>query len=167
MLPIKKILCPTDFSEPSLAALKTAYELAKHFNANLQVLHVIPFITPLPGDMLMAPTLYYPSDKERLEEAQHQVTKLVADHISADVHAVPTVKIGHAAHEIVCAADKDNTDVIVIGTQGLTGWRHFAFGSVAEEVVRKAHRPVLTVHSGPVPPREESIPAAESATANV
>ncbi len=39
MLPLKKILCPTDFSKPSLAALKTANELAEHFSSELIVLH--------------------------------------------------------------------------------------------------------------------------------
>ncbi len=46
MLPFKKILCPTDFSEPAFVALKRAEELARHFEAELIVAHVIP---PLPG----------------------------------------------------------------------------------------------------------------------
>ena len=46
MLPFKKILCPTDFSEPAFVALKRAEELARHFAAELIVAHVIP---PLPG----------------------------------------------------------------------------------------------------------------------
>ena len=46
MLPFKKILCPTDFSEPAFVALKRAEELARHFDGELIVAHVIP---PLPG----------------------------------------------------------------------------------------------------------------------
>ena len=46
MLPFKRILCPTDFSEPAFTALKHAEELARHFAAELIVAHVIP---PLPG----------------------------------------------------------------------------------------------------------------------
>lgn len=165
MLPVEKILCPTDFSEPALAALKTACELAMHFDAGLRVLHVIPVISPLPSDMLMAPTVYYPPDQERLEQAQRQVEKLIAHRLPPGVRAVAAVRMGQAAHEIVCDANEENIDVIVIGTQGLTGWRHFAFGSVAEEVVRKAHRPVLTVHGGPVPQRELSAQAVQSESA--
>ena len=48
MLPFKRILCPTDFSEPALAALKRADELARHFSAELLVAHAIPEI-PGPG----------------------------------------------------------------------------------------------------------------------
>jgi len=42
MLPFKRILCPTDFSEPAFTALKHAEELARHFAAELIVAHVIP-----------------------------------------------------------------------------------------------------------------------------
>lgn len=157
MLPVKKILCPTDFSEPSLAALDTACELAKHFDAELRVLHVISFTPPFPSDMVVvAAPNSYPSDKERIEEAHRQVSNLIVHRVLVEVHAIPEVKMGHAAHEIACAADDDGADVIVIGTHGATGWRHLAFGSVAEKVVRMAHRPVLTVHSGPLPQREEA-----------
>jgi nucleotide-binding universal stress UspA family protein len=46
MLPFKRILCPTDFSQPAAAALKRAEEIARHFGAELLVAHVIP---PVPG----------------------------------------------------------------------------------------------------------------------
>ena len=154
MLPITKILCPTDFSEPSLAALETACELAKHFDAELRVLHVLPFNPPFPSDMVV--TSYYPSDSERIQEAHRQVANLIEHRIPAGVRVLPEVKMGHTANEIVCAADNEDVNVIVIGTHGETGWRHLAFGSVAEKVVRMAHRPVLTVHGGPISQREES-----------
>ena len=166
MLPVKKILCPTDFSEPSLAALDTACELAKHFDAELRVLHVIPYMTPFPSDMVVvAAPSYYPTDSERVEEAQRQVANLIEHRVQDGLRVLPEVKMGHAAHEIACAADEDDADMIVIGTHGATGWRHLAFGSVAEKVVRMAHRPVLTVHGGPVPHREESLETAQSTPA--
>jgi nucleotide-binding universal stress UspA family protein len=166
MLPIKKVLCPTDFSEPSLAALETACELAKHFNAELRVLHVIPFNPPFPTDMVVvAAPAYYPSDHERIQEAQRQVANLIEHRVAEGVRVLPEVKMGHAANEIVCAAEDEGADVIVIGTHGATGWRHLAFGSVAEKVVRMAHRPVLTVHNNPLPQREESVEARQSTPA--
>jgi nucleotide-binding universal stress UspA family protein len=166
MLPLKKILCPTDFSEPSLAALATACELAKHFNAELHILHVLPFTPPFPSDMVVvAASSYYPSDSERTQEAHRQLADLIAQRVPDGVNALPVVKMGQAAHEIICAADDDNVDVIVIGTHGATGWRHLAFGSVAEKVVRMAHRPVLTVHGAPIPQREGTTPVEESTPA--
>jgi nucleotide-binding universal stress UspA family protein len=52
MLPLKKILWPTDFSDPSLEALKSAQELALHFSAELYAVHVIapiPVVAIPPG----------------------------------------------------------------------------------------------------------------------
>ena len=44
MLPIKNIVCPTDFSEPSFEALKVAEELAAHFKATLHIVNVVPLV---------------------------------------------------------------------------------------------------------------------------
>ena len=117
MLPITAVLCPTDFSEPSLAALETACELAKHFNAELRVLHVVPFTPAFPNDMVvMAAPSYYLTDDERMEEAQRQVANLIKHRMPEEIRAMPQMKMGHAAHEIVCAANDDNAQVI--GTHG-------------------------------------------------
>lgn len=48
MLPIRKLLCPTDFSEPSYEAIKIAGELAFHFDAELCLLHVVSSLPSLP-----------------------------------------------------------------------------------------------------------------------
>jgi len=45
MLPLKKILCPTDFSDPSFEALNVAIELAVHFSSELILIHVV---APIP-----------------------------------------------------------------------------------------------------------------------
>lgn len=152
MLPLKKIICPTDFSEPSLAALETACEFAKHFDAELRVLHIVALSPPFPSDMVVvAAPNYYPSDAERIEEAQRQIANLILRRVPVGVRAVPEVKMGYAANEIACVADEEGADLIVIGTHGLSGWRHLLIGSVMEKVVRLARCPVLTVHSQPLP----------------
>lgn len=48
MLPCKKILCPTDFSEPSYEAIKTAGELTFHFGSELCLLHVVSSVPVVP-----------------------------------------------------------------------------------------------------------------------
>ena len=50
MLPFKKILYPTDFSDPSYEALKAANELALHFSAELCVVHVVSPVAQAPAD---------------------------------------------------------------------------------------------------------------------
>lgn len=151
MLPIQTILYPTDFSVPSLAALKAACEFAEHFAADLHMLHVIPFSEPFPTDLVViaAPNLV-PSDAERTATARKQLEGLIETWVPQGILTHLEVRMGSVPHEITCAAEDVGADVIVMGTHGETGLRHLAFGSVTEKVVRLAHRPVLTVHSGPL-----------------
>ena len=151
MLPLKKILAPTDFSEPSYAALDHAIELAAHFDAELCLLHVVPFSSGSPADFtgMSAVMMSGPSDAERRDEATRRLHEVVAARVPSGVRARCEVKMGYADKEIACAAAEENCDLLVIATHGLSGWRHMVFGSVAEAIVRQTHCPVLTVHAAP------------------
>ncbi len=149
MLPFRKILCPTDFSEPSYEALKAANELALHFSAALILIHVVPLVTDIPTSA----DFYIPSDILTAEaDAKKALQEVVEKRVSDKVRIRTKVVIGHPADEIVSTAADENAHIIVIATHGLTGWRRFIFGSVAEKVVRLAPCPVLTIQS---PPKEE------------
>ena len=149
MLPYKKILCPTDFSEPALAALERAEDLARHFSAELIVAHVIP---PLPGPHLFpdpqAPLNFDVSlyQQELAIKAEHMLKELVSYH---KVETRNLVTTGEAAPEILRIAHQEHADLIVIASHGLTGWRRLVHGSVAEKVVRQATCPVLTIIAPP------------------
>ncbi len=149
MLP-RKILCPTDFSEPSYAALDGAITLAQHFGAELCLLHVVPF-WPLPStDPILIVDI--PLDSERLNSALTQLCALAASRVPADVKAHCEVKLGYADKEIACAIEDGGFDWLIIATHGLSGWRHMVFGSVAESIVRSVKCPVLTIHAPPEAP---------------
>ena len=149
MLPFKKILCPTDFSEPAFAALKRAEELARHFGAELIVAHVIP---PLPGPHLFPdPQASFNFDlplyqQELAIKAEQMLKDLVSHH---KVETRNLVTTGEAAPEILRIAHQEHADLIVIASHGLRGWRRLVFGSVAEKVVRQAACPVLTIVAPP------------------
>ena len=144
MFPVKKILCSTDFSEPSLEGVKAAAEFAAEYSAETIVLHVIP-----PVHTLTPPTI--PSGKvlEYYEEltrfAQKSLDELIDEKFSKDLSATARVVQGNPSDEIVRTASEEKADIIVIATHGATGWRRFMFGSVAEKVVRTAGCPVLTI----------------------
>jgi len=146
MLPIKKILWPTDFSEPSYVALNTAQELAKHFSAELTIVNVI---TPIPvvsspnGPAGFDVSLYQDQIKETSNESLQDI---IQKKISKEIKTEGKIVMGNAPDEIVKTAEEENVDLIVIATHGETGWRHLVFGSVAEKVVRFATCPVLTIH---------------------
>lgn len=146
MLPIKTIICPTDFSEPSFDALKTACDLASHFGAELCLVHVVPSVPPLPADPNYAFFGVEQYEQALQADAEQKLVDIIEQRIPKSVKARSLFRRGDAANEIVAAAKDEGAQLIVISTHGRTGWRHLVFGSVAERVVRMAECPVLTVH---------------------
>jgi nucleotide-binding universal stress UspA family protein len=147
MLPLKRIICPIDYSEPSYEALHRASELAQFFGAELGVLHVMPTIA-----QEVAARVYDTPEHNhvRTDSARKKLCGIIAERIPGDVRAHPVIRIGDAADEIERAAGEEHADLIVIATHGLTGWRHLVFGSVTEKVLRLSHCPLLVIH----PPRQ-------------
>jgi nucleotide-binding universal stress UspA family protein len=148
MVPFKKILSPTDFSDLSYEAMKAANELALHFSAELYVVHVVP---PIPTANVPAPKtpsrLHVPSYRQELEESSKKsLDEIVKQQISKEVRAHPIVVEGDASYQIVRIAEEENVDLIVMATHGETGWRRLVIGSVAEKVGRLARCAVLTIH---------------------
>ena len=136
MLPIKKIVCPTDFSDPAHEGLKAATELAEHFQAELMVVNVVsPIGFHLPTVM-----------EEMQTAAEKSMTDLISKRVPKAVQTRSIVIQGKPADEIVKLADEKDADLIVIATHGESGWQRFLFGSVTEKVVRMTSCPVLTVH---------------------
>ncbi len=147
MLPIKKILCPTDFSEPSYEALKVANELAQHFSADLLLVHVInpiPIVSTPTGPMSFNVSSY---QKELEDSAKKSLQDIINQMVAKELKVIPIVAYGIAADEIVSIAEEQNVDLIVIATHGRTGFRHLISGSVTEKVVRISHHPVLTIRA--------------------
>jgi nucleotide-binding universal stress UspA family protein len=144
MLPIQRILCPTDFSGPACTGVRTASELAGHFGAELLLVNVIPVVPPLPPD----PNYVFkiPEYERYLHaDAEKQLRKVREEMVAKNVKVRTMVGHGSAAEEIVRISKAEGVDLIVISTHGSTGLEHWVFGSVAEKVVRLSERPVLTV----------------------
>jgi nucleotide-binding universal stress UspA family protein len=153
MLPFKKILCPTDFSEPSYKALEVAIDLAAHFSAELHLLNVIapvPPITPGPAPSVGFNVALY--QKELQKSAERNLKKVVEEKIPKKISVRSFIEQGIPGDKIAETAEKVKVDLIVIAKHGMTGWRHLIFGSVAEKVLRTASCPVLAV---PTPPEKE------------
>ena len=139
---IKRILVPTDFSEPGRSALKYAVAFADQFGAAVDLIHVVESITA--GALLS----YRPLEelKSSLKSAAEE--KMDELHSEWTEYSFPVQKIvvdGHPFVEIVRHAKKNNADLIVMGTHGRGAIAHMLLGSVAEKVIRKAPCPVLTV----------------------
>jgi len=146
MLPIKKILCPTDFSDPSFEAMKIAGELAQHFSSELIVIHVVPPI-PVVATAHMSPSAFNVHDYQlEMEKSSRKILEENMEKRTPErVSARSMVILGDPAGQIVTTAGDEQVDLIVIATRGQTGLKRLVFGSVAEKVVRLATPPVLTI----------------------
>lgn len=157
MLPIRRIMCPTDFSDYSYQALEAADELAQHFSAELVIVHVvspIPVVAPVPG---MAPTAFNVAKYQK--ELEMSSLKTMKEVVEERVSRAPKVRtmVGHgqAADEIVKMAEEEEAELIMISTHGMSGLERILFGSVAEKVVRNAKCPVLTIRAARTGEKEE------------
>jgi nucleotide-binding universal stress UspA family protein len=142
-MPIHHVLVPTDFSASAEQALDYAIRLARTCNARLTLLHVIQPV-PMGGvDMGVALPEAYLQEVE--EAAQGSLEEALARVTAAGLTAEQVVLYGVPFQEIVETAKARQVDLIVMGTQGRTGFMHVLLGSVAEHVVRLAPCSVLVV----------------------
>lgn len=146
MIRIDKILLPTDFSPASRRALDYGLFFAEQLGAEIHSYHAVVLHgdDPAAGDEL-APL------RDQLEEAMTEVSRSrLAEWISADRRGRVEVRDVHergfsAAPMILEYAEREEIDLVVMGTHGRGGAARMFLGSVAERVVRHADRPVLTV----------------------
>ena len=141
MLHLNAILHPTDFSEQSNYAFRLAGSLARDHDARLIVLHVVLTLGPeLVSHGEVVSELQPQAYREKLWEDLRRVR--LPD---PDVHVEYQLVEGDPGEEIVRAAQETGAELIVMGTHGRTGLPRLLMGSVAEQVMRRAACPVLTV----------------------
>jgi nucleotide-binding universal stress UspA family protein len=147
MIALKKILVPTNFGHLAEIALRYAKELARCFRAEVHVLHVLEEPAPLVwGGIEGAIPPTYAFTEGSLPKVHADLEKLLADAEYEQVCARPAIRRGAPLAEIVRYAKAYNIDVIVMGTPERGVITHMLTGpSVAEQLVRKAPCPVLTV----------------------
>jgi universal stress protein A len=138
-LPYQRILCPIDFDDNSLAALRTAADLAQRSDGTVYVLHVVPMIVQ-PTAMPVYVDLY----KSQEETAWARLKDLARKDLAGTKYEL-IVKMGEPAGTIIRAEQKVKADLIVMATHGRRGFSRFFLGSVAEIVLREASCPVLTI----------------------
>ena len=146
---LKRILAPTDFSPPSLAAVDDAAALAREFDAELILLfvHEPPYVGPEPDPYAVSASfrlLFAERRRVAVEKMATLYKKL--ERRRAKCRAV--ISEGNPAAEILAVARKRKADLIVMATHGRSGPKRLLLGSVAEKVVRGATCPVLTVRIG-------------------
>ncbi len=146
---IKRILVPTDFSDPSLKALDYAIDFIGAHKAELLLLHVVE---PIRNTRLM-PDVSGILEHHRAEAAEKLAG--LEQRIRRHRHKCRSeVHFGVPYEVIADIAKKSKADLIIIASHGHSGLYHLFLGSVAERVVRIAECPVLTIRV--TPPRERA-----------
>jgi nucleotide-binding universal stress UspA family protein len=137
-------MVPTDFSEFSDKAFEHALNLARQYNAELYLFHVVSDIQQCAVDYCLTEDIVGQYRKTSIEGAKTKLQDEIGKHPEArDIKITGDVKIGTPYHEILVEAADKGIDLIVIATHGKGGLLRQMMGSVAERVLRGAKCPVM------------------------
>ncbi len=149
MIELQRILCAVDFSEFSRRALDHALSVARGYGSTVTALHVVA-----PAPAAVAGGYYFGSENPPpllfpvmdADSARGELQRLVT------TEHVPGVKVDSVVaeaydvyREILAQADRLQSNLVVMGTHGRSGFERLFLGSTAEKVLRKARCPVMTV----------------------
>lgn len=158
MMKVERLLWPTDLSGSAKQALEYVQSLTESYDAEVHVLYVIEDIAHHKG-------WYGNFEKdhiERIVEWEHKTAKgrldqICSEHLDGCPLYVKHVAIGDPAKEILRLISKEKIDMVVLSTRGAKG--HFAFGSVAEKVVKHSPVAVVTIPPSGAPLHDTQAPA--------
>ncbi|MCP2201304.1 Universal stress protein family protein [Lentzea flava] len=133
-----------DDQAASLAALRTAADLARRLHADLHVVHGVD-LRDYPIDPDSDAEVWEGHAREALEHLRAKVVEALADHPGAWTYHAWT---GSPVRLLVSVADEQQALMIVVGTHRHRSLARMMRGSVSRRVARSAHRPVLLVADG-------------------
>ncbi len=142
---VKKILAPIDRSGYKEQILAFAISIGKAWGAEITAIHVIDPGRGVPGGRVK-------EKEEEREEAKREAENLLVQSIDplaqkegVNIKKEVVEESDSVAKSIIGYAKKNNMDVIVIGTKGMTAVEDFFLGSVANNVIRHAHCSVFAI----------------------
>lgn len=148
---LTEIICPVDFEEHSLNAVRFSAALAARDKLPLTLIHVV---TPIPtyateseASVLLAPEVHS-SLAARIEEAKNLLEGLKISHERDGALIKTEVIEGHPGNILVERALENPRALMVLGTRGHRGIRRFILGSTTAELLRRAVCPILTLREG-------------------
>jgi len=138
---LRNILFATDFSEVSKAALPYAMDLARLYEGQIFVAHIVPYepypsipLEPIPVDL----DLLWNREKQNMADFASQSS-------FGNVPHEEILQRGDLWSAIADIIEKKRIDLVVAGTHGRHGLKKVVLGSAAERIYRQAHCPVLTI----------------------
>lgn len=145
----QQILVPLDGERAHEAGVWVAADLAQAFDASLHLLMVIYEVGTLPAEQAASATLLPSAASELLdmscEESEGYLCQIIEKLLTRQIDVTGEVARGDPGHEIARSAQREGTDLIVMGTHGKTAMDGFWSGSVTPQVLTLTHKPVLLV----------------------
>ncbi len=145
---MKRILVPIDFSKEAESAARVAANIAKKIGSEIYLLHMLelPTNTIDPADMTSIrsePQIIY-----FMKLAHEKFDKFRKLPFFDGIKTIESVQFHYAFAGIISESEKNNIDLIVMGSQGASGLQEMFIGSNTEKVVRRSKIPVLVVKNG-------------------
>ncbi|MBS0662913.1 MAG: universal stress protein [Verrucomicrobia bacterium] len=137
---VRRILVPLDFSGKSRQALRYATPIAEKFSSKVILLHVLQ-----PAHDVASGPVNHAVPRDRTKEALRRLENMAATYLPKTLRGPRLVRVGSPYGEILAVAQKLDVDLIALTTRGRTGLKRFFVGSTAEQVMRHAPCPVLSV----------------------
>jgi nucleotide-binding universal stress UspA family protein len=145
---INGIICPVDFSERSLEALDTAFDLSEEFSANLYVMHVIKDFARDAAAVHAGVGFGIDAFRDQLHaDAMERIDLVIESRTPVRTGVLGVVTHGDPALEIVNEAKARDADLIVLSSRGASMLGRLVLGSVAAKVLELSRCPVLVIPS--------------------
>lgn len=146
---MKKILVPTDFSPTAENALKVAAQLAKRFNGEIFLLHMLELplelLQPSSGSAVASGSQSLPEALFFMKLAKKRFREIIEKPYLRDIKVHETVEFHQAFDGIMEVSQQHDCDLIVMGSHGASGFKEMFIGSNTEKVVRNSTIPVLVI----------------------
>ncbi|NNK81741.1 MAG: universal stress protein [Flavobacteriaceae bacterium] len=140
---MNKILVPTDFSEQADNALRVAAQLAKKYNAEIYLLHLLEL--PLNEVDAMSSHSDLPEAVFFMKLANKRFKEVLNKDYIEGITVHETIEFHQAFEGIMETCKTNNIDLIVMGSHGVSGLKEMFIGSNTEKVVRSSKIPVLVI----------------------
>ncbi|TSE07429.1 universal stress protein [Aquimarina algiphila] len=142
---MKNILVPTDFSTQAESALKVAAQIAKKNGAKIYLLHILDLPIHLSDLMSSGASAAAPEAIFFMKQTHKKFEEVMEQEYLKDIEVIETVSFEDVLGGIIDSCEKNNVDIIIMGSHGSSGFEELFIGSNAEKVVRTSKQPVLVI----------------------
>ncbi|WP_310557418.1 universal stress protein [Flavobacterium sp.] len=140
---MKRILVPTDFSEHAEHALKVASQIARDTNSEIFLVHMLEFPSQMADAVNGGAAI--PEIVHFMKKAHDKLEDLLESDYLEGLTVSEAVKLERAFEGILKSSSKNNIDLVVMGSHGVTGFQELLIGSTTEKIVRASEAPVLVI----------------------